>query len=94
MVQRVHPGSSGTLIVAANRAALFTDSRYWEQAEAELSDTPVDLFQAGRPCHSSPMCIGCACKASAGQLAVDGAVLGLAQTQQLQQAPSPPNGPW
>ena len=30
-------GSSGTLLVSATQAALFTDSRYWEQAEAELA---------------------------------------------------------
>lgn len=78
-------GSSGTLIVAANRAALFTDSRYWEQAEAELSDTPVDLFKLEGP--AIPAYVHwLLLQASAGQLAVDGAVLGLAQTQQLQQA--------
>ena len=30
-------GSAGTLVVASRTAALFTDSRYWVQAEAELA---------------------------------------------------------
>jgi len=34
-------GSSGTLLVSAHAAALFTDSRYWEQAEAELAGTGI-----------------------------------------------------
>ena len=33
-----------------------------------------------------PMCIGCSCKPAQASWLVDGAVLGLAQTQQLQQA--------
>lgn len=31
-------GSAGTLVVTENRAALWTDSRYWEQAAAQLND--------------------------------------------------------
>ena len=32
-------GSMGTLVVTLDRAALFADSRYWVQAEAELSSS-------------------------------------------------------
>ncbi len=42
-------GSSGTLLVADQRAAVFTDSRYWEQAEAELAGTGVDLVKLDGP---------------------------------------------
>lgn len=38
-------GSAGTLVVAQERAALFTDSRYWEQAERELAQTGVELVR-------------------------------------------------
>ena len=38
-------GSMATLIVAADRAALFADSRYWVQAEAELQGTGIDLVK-------------------------------------------------
>ncbi len=36
-------GSAGTLIVTAQRAVLFTDSRYWEQAETELAGTGIEV---------------------------------------------------
>ena len=42
-------GSSGTLLVSAHAAALFTDSRYWEQAEAELAGTGIDLVKLDGP---------------------------------------------
>ena len=78
-------GSSGTLIVASSKAALFTDSRYWEQAEAELAGTGVDLVKLDGP--ATPAYVNwLRMQAGRGQLAVDGAVLGLAQTQQLIQA--------
>ena len=38
-------GSQATLIVAADKAALFADSRYWEQAEAELAGSGIDLVR-------------------------------------------------
>ncbi|MEY3295406.1 MAG: hypothetical protein RLZZ451_1454 [Pseudomonadota bacterium] len=36
-------GSMGTLVVAADTAVLFADSRYWTQAEAELAGTGIAL---------------------------------------------------
>lgn len=36
-------GSMGTLVVTAERAVLFADSRYWVQAEAQLEGTGVEL---------------------------------------------------
>ena len=36
-------GSMGTLVVAADAAVLFADSRYWTQAEAELAGTGIAL---------------------------------------------------
>ncbi len=40
-------GSMGTLVVGEKRAALFADSRYWSQAERELTGTGVDLVKTG-----------------------------------------------
>ncbi|MDE1998663.1 MAG: aminopeptidase P family N-terminal domain-containing protein, partial [Burkholderiales bacterium] len=78
-------GSSGTLVVAAQSAALFTDSRYWEQAESELSGTGIDLVKLEGP--AVPAYVRwLRTQATAGVLAVDGDVLALAQTQPLQQA--------
>ena len=42
-------GSAGTLVVCKDSAALWTDSRYWEQAEAELQGRGIELMRAGRP---------------------------------------------
>jgi Xaa-Pro aminopeptidase len=38
-------GSMATLVVAVDGAVLFADSRYWTQAEAELSGTGVTLVK-------------------------------------------------
>ena len=40
-------GSAGTLLVSADAAALYTDSRYWEQAYRELSSEFEVLHQTG-----------------------------------------------
>ena len=48
-------GSMGTLVVTLDQAALFADSRYWVQAEAELAgsgiDTGEDPHRRGDPPH-------------------------------------------
>lgn len=40
-------GSAGTAIVSLDEAALWTDSRYWLQAEQQLADTPFVLRRDG-----------------------------------------------
>ncbi|MDO9004558.1 MAG: aminopeptidase P family protein [Aquabacterium sp.] len=81
-------GSSGTLIVAEQQAALFTDSRYWEQAEAELAGSGIALFKLEGA--AVPAYVGWLKALNVmtpqAQLAVDGAVLGLALTQSLSDA--------
>src|SRR5690606_29049572 len=42
-------GSAGTLVVCPDAAGLWTDSRYWEQAENELHGSGIDLMRAGVP---------------------------------------------
>lgn len=41
-------GSAGSLIVTLDAAAVWTDSRYWEQAQAQLSGTGIVLMCAGK----------------------------------------------
>jgi Xaa-Pro aminopeptidase len=79
-------GSMGTLVVTTTRAALFADSRYWVQAEAELAGTGVELVKI--PTGNSIAHVHwIADELKAGQtLAVDGTVLGLAAAQYLQSA--------
>jgi len=42
-------GSAGTLVVTRQQAALWTDSRYWEQAEHDLADSGIRLMRSGEP---------------------------------------------
>src|SRR5690625_5201561 len=42
-------GSAGTLVVCANFAGLWADSRYWEQAEAELQGSGIQAMRLGDP---------------------------------------------
>lgn len=76
-------GSMGTLVVARDKAAVFADSRYWVQAEAELAGSGIELVKipTGTATHHVDWL---AREARAGDtVAVDGAVLGLAAAQQL-----------
>lgn len=40
-------GSAGTAVITADDALLWTDSRYWLQAEEQLKDTPFKLMKEG-----------------------------------------------
>ncbi len=42
-------GSAGTVVVTQKAAGLWTDSRYFLQAEIQLKDTGIELFKAGLP---------------------------------------------
>src|SRR3546814_2129133 len=39
-------GSAGTLVVTTDFAGLWTDSRYWEQADSDLADTGIRTMRA------------------------------------------------
>ncbi|MFP4644923.1 MAG: aminopeptidase P family protein [Spirochaetales bacterium] len=42
-------GSAGTLVVTADNAGLWTDSRYYLEAEEALAGTEITLFRSGLP---------------------------------------------
>lgn len=42
-------GSAGTLLVTGDHAGLWTDGRYFLQAEEQLSDTGITLYRLGQP---------------------------------------------
>ena len=79
-------GSMGTLVVTLDRAALFADSRYWEQAERELDGSGIELVRipTGAAVHHIEWIIRTLARGQT--LAVDGQVLGLAAAQQLKSA--------
>jgi Xaa-Pro aminopeptidase len=76
-------GSMGTLVVTLERAAVFADSRYWVQAEAELAGTGIELVKI--PTGASMQHVDwLADNLPRGQsVGVDGSVLGLAAAQLL-----------
>jgi Xaa-Pro aminopeptidase len=82
-------GSMGTLIVTADFAGLWVDSRYWSQAEAELAGTGIVLMKIGGSGGTQHIdWLGENMKA--GQtVAVDGAVLGLNAARMLENALKP-----
>ena len=47
-------GSAGELVVTADAAGLWTDSRYYLQAEAQLAGSGIELFRLGVPGTPSP----------------------------------------
>ncbi len=71
-------GSAGDLLVTARKAGLWTDSRYFLQAEAQLAGSGIELFRMGLP--GVPSLLGYACRAlKKGQtLAIDPRVMSLA----------------
>lgn len=82
-------GSVATLVVTADFAGLWVDSRYWVQAEAQLAGTCVQLMKiatASTPSHVDWL----ASHLTAGQrVGVDGQVLGLAAFRALSTALAP-----
>ncbi|MBI5719756.1 MAG: aminopeptidase P family protein [Burkholderiales bacterium] len=76
-------GSMATLVVGRRAAALFADSRYWVQAEAELAGSGIELVRivsAAAPAHIDWMIEQVP---RGGTVAVDGQVLGLGAAQAL-----------
>ena len=79
-------GSMATLVVTPDQAALFADSRYWVQAEAELAGSGIELVKIATG-GSSEHLQWLASHTPPGQtVAVDGAVIGLAAVAALRAA--------
>lgn len=47
-------GSAGMVVISGDKAALWTDSRYFLQAEEQLSGTGIDLVKMRTPGHPEP----------------------------------------
>ena len=79
-------GSMGTLVVTVTHAALFADSRYWVQAEAELAGSGIELVKIATG-NANAHITWLAANVPAGQtVAVDGQVLGLTSALALRTA--------
>jgi Xaa-Pro aminopeptidase len=79
-------GSMATLVVTPTQAALFADSRYWQQAEVQLLGSGIDLVKipTGAAIHHSQWLAEQLPRGAV--VRVDGDVLGLAAAQQLRAA--------
>ena len=77
-------GSAGTLVVTADSAGVWADSRYWVQAKAQLAGTGIELMKmAGGP-QGQAYVDWLANRLAAGErVGVDGAVLALAAERTL-----------
>jgi Xaa-Pro aminopeptidase len=76
----------GTLVVAQDRAAVFADSRYWVQAEAELAGSGIELVKVATGAAGDHLAWLALQTPRGATVAVDGQVLGLAAAKALQQA--------
>lgn len=82
-------GSMATLVVTGERAALFADSRYWSQAERELTGTGVDLVKIHAGGAFKPVLEWISSQLKAGDtLGFDAQVLSLAMAEQMRGAMS------
>ena len=79
-------GSMATLVVAADRAALFADSRYWVQAAAELAGTGIELVKIPTGASLGHVEWLAQHVPRGATVAVDGQVLGLAAAATLRDA--------
>lgn len=77
-------GSAGTLLVTAEFAGLWTDSRYWEQADADLAGTGIQTMRSGAPGVASPPDWLAQNLSQGARVAVDGNTLSLAALRQWQ----------
>ena len=76
-------GSMGMLVVTVERAALFADSRYWEQAERQLAGSGIELVRIPTLAATQHIDWLCANVGRGATVAVDGSVLGLGAARQL-----------
>ena len=79
-------GSMGTLVITVDRAAVFADSRYWVQAEAELAGSGIELVKVNAGASTAHVDWLAQHTPSGGTVAVDGDVLALAGAQPLRSA--------
>ncbi|NER59419.1 aminopeptidase P family protein [Pseudomonas sp. MAFF212428] len=75
-------GSVGTLVLTADFAGLWADSRYWEQAQSELEGSGIELMKL-MPGQPGPLDWLAEHAPAGGAVAVDGAVMALASARQL-----------
>ena len=74
-------GSAGTVVVTADKALLWTDSRYWLAAEKSLAGTGFELMKDGASDTPSITVWLCANLPEGARVGVDGTVCSIAETK-------------
>lgn len=77
-------GQAGTLALTADGAALFTDSRYWDRAEADLAGTGIELVRIGPANRGAHLDWLASNSPSGGTVLTDGACLSIAEGEALE----------
>ncbi|WP_053844999.1 aminopeptidase P family protein [Paracidovorax avenae] len=77
-------GSAGSLVVGAQAAELWVDSRYWEQAGRQLQGSGIALRKAMPGVLREDLASLCSLAGPGGTVAVDADVLSLAGLEQLE----------
>lgn len=78
-------GSAGTVIVTKDEAGLWTDGRYFIQAENQLKGTGIKLFKMGEECVPTTDEYICNCIKEGGVLGFDGRLISAKEGMNLQQ---------
>lgn len=84
-------GSAGTLVVTLDEAALWTDGRYFIQAERELSGSGIELMRMGEPQTPTIECFLLDKMPENSSLGFDGRVVSAAFAMRLGKALRPKN---
>ncbi len=82
-------GSAGTLVVSADFAGLWVDSRYWVQAQASLAGTGIEAVKASSAVGSALFEWLGERIPEGSEVGVDGASLGLALSRSIEAALQP-----
>ncbi len=82
-------GSVGTLIVVADFAGLWVDSRYWVQAEAQIAGTGITVMRVSSATGTAYVDWLAEHVPAGATVGVDGAVLSLAQARALEERLTP-----
>ena len=79
-------GSAGSVVITNDKALLWTDSRYWEQAREELDGTPFALMCDGAPSTPKQAPWLCANLPYGSRVGIDACSCALGPFSQLQSA--------
>lgn len=79
-------GSAGTVVITANRAGLWTDSRYFLQGAEQIKDSGIELFKEALPQTSSITEWLCKELPEGSDIGVDGKIFSVSDIEKMKEA--------